>query len=115
MWAGSARMTVRRMAGWAAPMAIPRIARDPTSVQKPELAANPIMLAPAGTSPIRTISGACPRSATRPRVIWVMKAVKNPAPTISPSWVSLSPNSSLRSPSRVMTEPSEPMHSPWAR
>ena len=73
------------------------------------------MLAAAAISPIRTISGACPRSAIRARLSWVTKAVRNPAPTISPTWVSLSPNSSRRSPSRVMTEASEPMHSPWAR
>ena len=114
MWAGSARMTVRRMAGWATPMAMPSTARDPSIVQKPVLAANPTMLTPAATSPSRTISGACPRSATRASVIWVTKAVKNPAPTISPSWVSLNPNSSRRSPSRVTTEASEPRQSPWA-
>ena len=73
------------------------------------------MLAAAVTSPMRTISGAWPRSATLARVSWVTKAAKNPAPTISPSWVSLSPNSSRRSPSRVMTEASEPIQSPWAR
>ena len=58
MWAGSVTMTVRRMAGWATPMATPSIAREPASVQKPGLAANPTMLAAAVTSPMRTISGA---------------------------------------------------------